>query len=125
MSGTVYEYALALLGETDESRAALLQTYCTVCQQQLTARLRPGVERAAISEAFDVAAALMAAAMYRDTADGSGAAVESFKVGDAAVSFGTGSGGELRGAALMRRQAELIMARYVAAGDGLLLGVPS
>ena len=121
MSGTVFDYASALLGDLDGKGQALLETYCGICQQELQAQLRPDVDRAAIADRFEIAAALRAAALYQDTMGGPETRLSGFRVGE--VSVDCGDGGELRGAALMRRQAELMMARYVAGDEGILLGV--
>lgn len=123
MSATVLEQARALLSELDEQGQAMLETFCSVCRQELQERLRPEVDQEAVAERLDIAAALMAAALYLDARGGPESRLTGFRVGE--VSVDCGDGAELRGAALMRRQAELIMARYVADGGGLLLGVSS
>lgn len=113
---TIFDKAAALSGELSDSEQTLLTELCSVWEKRLAASLKSDVGREDCASAFDISAALLAAAALREIGVCGG--FDSFSVGDVSIS-GTGA----ENAALMRRQAELIMAPYVIDGGFSFKGV--
>lgn len=92
-------------GAPDE---AALRALCSAAEVELTNRLRRDVTAEDCGECFTCAAAMLAAANYREACGACG--VEAFRVGEVSVTPGKA------GTAALRQAAERLMAPFLAGG---------
>ena len=108
----IYAQALKLLGREGESQAEeALRAMCAAAGEELSARLRQGVDAAGLGERFTQAAGVLALSMYIQLGDAAGEA-SSYKVGNISVSRRSADG-VTSSAAALRRQAELMLSAYL------------
>ena len=65
----IFDYSTDLLGTLDQTQTAWLETLSFGAEQELTARLRPGVDISKFSELFTVAGALLCVSMMKQLDD--------------------------------------------------------
>ena len=107
MLDEIYKVAAVFASPGEDDRETL-RTLCTAAETELSASLRKDVRPEDCRGSFLCAAAMLAAANYRETA-GMGS-VQAFRVGDVSVTPGAGSARALRSAA------ERLMLPFLAGG---------
>ena len=101
-------YALAAGFSAAGAEDAALKALCAAAETELLTRLRRDVTAEECGACFLCAAAMLAAANYREACGAGG--VEAFRVGEVSVTPGKS------GAAALRQAAERLMAPFLAGG---------
>lgn len=114
MTADIYAIAAVFTGSGSEDQVLL--ALCRAAEQELTARLRPGLTPEDCRESFVCAAALLAASHFGSGRTAGG--IRSFAVGSVSVS----AGGESQTSEDLRTQAMLLM-RPFCRGEFSFVGV--
>lgn len=107
MLDEIYKVAAVFASPGEDDRETL-RTLCTAAETELSASLRKDVRPEDCRGSFLCAAAMLAAANYREACGACG--VEAFRVGEVSVTPGKA------GTAALRQAAERLMAPFVTGG---------
>ena len=113
----IYTAACAICGEESD----LLGLLSTAASEELEYRMSPDVQLSDISETFIAASALLAVSMYAQS-KACGSESISYRAGEVTVNAPNANERESSSGAL-RRQAEMLMARYLRDDDFWFSGV--